>query len=117
MATRTAGGRVGRTIYMDEQSWAALSSLQIPGVRRRSDSARLEALVLQWPQLVSQLESQREEVTRLRAQLKRVQDLGFQVEMAQRQIESALQSVIERIQPVRELVYDALTARERSGQA
>ena len=115
MATRTAGGRVGRTIYMDEQSWAALSSLQIPGVRRRSDSARLEALVEQWPQLLDQLERERDENRRLRAQLKRVQELGFQIAMAERQIQSALQTVIDRIQPVRDLVNDALTGRERSG--
>lgn len=113
MATTTTGGRRGRTIYMDVDSWEVLSSLQIPGVRRRSDSARLEALVQQWPHVLDQLEREREENRRLRAQLQRVHDLGFQVEMAQRQIESALQNVIERIQPVRDLVHGALAGKDQ----
>lgn len=108
MATRTAGGRRGRTIYMSDESWAQLSRLPLPTLRRDSDSSRLEALVREYPRLVEQLAREREECRRLREQLQRVHDLGMQVEVAQRQVESALHTVIERLHPVQEMVWSAL---------
>lgn len=108
MATQTAGGRRGRTIYMDDESWELLAALDVPGARRGSDSAKLEALVRAVPRLEADLRAAREENRRLRADLQRVHDLGLQVEMAQVQVESALQTVIERLQPVQQMVWSAL---------
>lgn len=108
MATRTAGGRQGRTIYMADESWNQLVALSVPQAARAGDSAKLEALVTLVPKLREDLAAAQKEVARLREDLKRVEELGLQVEVAQAQVEAALSTVIQHLQPVQHMVWQAL---------
>lgn len=108
MARRTAGGRIGRTIYMTAESWEVLSQLEVPEAARAGDSAKLEAIVWLVPRLRDDLALALAEVDRLRRDLQRVRDLGGQLLMAEQQVRSAMETVLDRLAPVQAMVWEAL---------
>lgn len=108
MARQTAGGRIGRTIYMTRESWEALAQLNVPEAARAGDSAKLEAIVWLVPRLRDDLALALAEVDRLRRDLQRVRDLGGQLLMAERQVRSAMETVLDRLEPVQAMVWEAL---------
>lgn len=111
MARRTAGGRIGRTIYMRAESWEVLSQLEVPEAARAGDSAKLEAMVWLVPRLRDDLERALAEVDRLRRDLQRVRDLGGQLLMAEQQVRSAMETVLDRLAPVQAMVWETLRER------
>lgn len=93
---------------MSDESWAALAELNVPQAARVGDSAKLEAMVTLVPKLRQELVTAVQEVQRLRQDLKRVEQLGLQVEAAQAQVEAALSTVLSHLQPVQQMVWQAL---------
>lgn len=113
MARQTPGGRVGRTIYMTRESWDALGQLSVPEAARAGDSAKLEAMVQLVPRLREELAAAVWEVNRLRSDLQRVRDLGGQLLIAEQQVRSAMETVLDRLGPVQAMVWETL--REKPG--